>query len=31
MKRDTGLDILLELSNTEYTEENGYWYKRLGR
>jgi len=25
--RDNGLDILLELNGTEYTEENGYWYK----
>ena len=27
MSRDVGLDILLELHGTEYTEENGYWYK----
>lgn len=27
MKRDPGLDVLLELNGTEYTEENGYWYK----
>ena len=27
MQRDPGLDVLLELSGTEYTEENGYWYK----
>lgn len=27
MKRDTSLDVLLELNNTEYTEENGYWYR----
>ena len=27
MKRDPGLDVLLELTGTEYTEENGYWYK----
>ena len=27
MKRDPGLDVLLELDGTEYTEENGYWYK----
>lgn len=27
MKRDIGLDVLLELNGTEYTEENGYWYK----
>jgi hypothetical protein len=27
VKRDTGLDVLLELNGTEYTEENGYWYK----
>ena len=26
-KPDIGLDILLELHGTEYTEENGYWYK----
>jgi hypothetical protein len=26
-KKDIGLDILLELNGTEYTEENGYWYK----
>ena len=25
--KDPGLDVLLELSETEYTEENGYWYK----
>lgn len=25
--RDIGLDVLLELNGTEYTEENGYWYK----
>ena len=25
--RDTGLDVLLELNGTEYTEENGYWYR----
>ena len=25
--RDIGLDVLLDLSGTEYTEENGYWYK----
>ncbi len=24
---DSGLDILLDLNGTEYTEENGYWYK----
>ena len=27
MKRDIGLDTLLELNGTEYTEENGYWYR----
>lgn len=27
MSRDTGLDVLLELSGTEYTEDNGYWYR----
>lgn len=27
MKNDVGLDILLSLDGTEYTEENGYWYK----
>ena len=29
MKRDNGLDLLLELelNGTEYTEENGYWYR----
>ncbi|MDX1585650.1 MAG: DUF6516 family protein [Balneolaceae bacterium] len=27
MKRDPSLDVLLELNGTEYTEENGYWYK----
>ena len=27
MKPDTGLEILLSLDGTEYTEENGYWYK----
>ena len=27
MGRDPGLDVLLELNGTEYTEENGYWYK----
>lgn len=27
MKSDVGLEILLELSGTEYTEENGYWYR----
>ena len=25
--RDIGLDVLLDLDGTEYTEENGYWYK----
>jgi len=24
---DNGLDILLDLNGTEYTEKNGYWYK----
>ena len=27
MGRDPGLDVLLELNGTEYTEGNGYWYK----
>ncbi len=27
MESDFGLDNLLELDGTEYTEENGYWYK----
>ncbi|VEG89926.1 toxin-antitoxin system TumE family protein [Legionella spiritensis] len=27
MKSDIGLEILLSLDGTEYTEENGYWYK----
>ena len=27
MKRDPGLDVLVDLNGTEYTEENGYWYK----
>ena len=27
MKSDVGLEILLSLNKTEYTEENGYWYK----
>ena len=27
MGRDPGLDVLLDLHGTEYTEENGYWYK----
>lgn len=27
MKRDIGIDILLELNGTIYHEENGYWYK----
>lgn len=27
MGRDPGLDVLLELNGTEYTEDNGYWYK----
>ena len=27
MKPDIGLEILLSLDGTEYTEENGYWYK----
>jgi len=27
MKPDVGLEILLSLDGTEYTEENGYWYK----
>lgn len=27
MAYDDGLSILLELNGTEYTEENGYWYK----
>ena len=24
---DIGLQVLLDLDGTEYTEENGYWYK----
>jgi len=24
---DFGLDVLLELHGTEYTEDNGFWYK----
>ena len=27
MSRDPGLDTLLELHGTEYTEDNGYWFK----
>ena len=27
MTRNTDLDTLLALNNTEYHEENGYWYK----
>ncbi|HHW4725319.1 TPA: toxin-antitoxin system TumE family protein [Legionella pneumophila] len=27
MKQDVGLETLLALNGTEYTEENGYWYK----
>ncbi len=27
MRFDDGLDTLLLLDGTEYTEENGYWYK----
>ena len=27
MGRNPGLDVLLDLHGTEYTEENGYWYK----
>jgi ribulose bisphosphate carboxylase small subunit len=27
MKKDVGLEVLLSLHGTEYTEENGYWYK----
>ena len=27
MENNDGLELLLELSGTEYTEENGYWYK----
>ena len=27
MKQDLGLEVLLSLNGTEYTEENGYWYK----
>jgi len=26
-KQDVGLEVLLELHGTEYTEENGYWYR----
>lgn len=25
--KDVGLEILLALDGTEYTEENSYWYK----
>ena len=27
MKSDIGLEVLFSLDGTEYTEENGYWYK----
>lgn len=27
MSKDPGLDVLLELNGTEYTEENHYWYR----
>ncbi len=27
MGRDPGLDVLLDLHGTEYTEDNGFWYK----
>ncbi|KTC65020.1 Uncharacterised protein (plasmid) [Legionella adelaidensis] len=27
MKSDIGLEVLLSLDGTEYTEENGYWHK----
>jgi len=27
MGKDPGLDVLLDLHGTEYTEGNGYWYK----
>lgn len=27
MKRDTGLELFFELYGTEYTEDNGYWYR----
>ena len=27
MGKDPALDVLLELNGTEYTEDNGYWYK----
>ena len=27
MSRDSGLDVLLDLHGTEYTEENEYWYR----
>ena len=27
MQLNSGLDVLLSLDGTEYTEENGYWYK----
>ena len=27
MKPDLGLENLIALDGTEYTEENGYWYK----
>ncbi len=25
--QDIGLEVLLDMNGTEYTEENGYWYK----
>lgn len=27
MGKDVGLEVLLDLHGTEYTEDNGYWYK----
>lgn len=27
MARDASLEVLLELDGTEYTEENGFWYR----
>jgi len=27
MQPDAGMEVLLSLDGTEYTEENGYWYK----
>jgi hypothetical protein len=27
MGKDSALDVLMELNSTEYTEDNGYWFK----